>query len=375
VKESNAFEKATMLASMARVEPDEKEARRLARESLATSRLCADAYAILAKLEEDPERTEDLYRQGLEAARTLIGEEGFANEAGRFGETESTRPYLRTLVELIGDLARRGKEGEALLLGRDTLRLNPADPGRLRPVLVGPMIAADRDEEAGELARNSWEDDRDTMAFARALLAFRGSGDSPGARRSLALALSSQPDAVPYVLGELPLPSPDEECGLQEDGAIVASGVKGAFEASPGALEWLAAHRGLYGTASVLLVQQVAAGAALTAYRASVRAVVLEFAEMAGIEARIDYRLGGIAEVRATGDLPQVAELAESLLEEGFFGFVIELERSELAAAFDDLEPEGLVSFVNAQTFTEHPVNAERGDVFDASSEAERDHA
>jgi hypothetical protein len=85
-----------------------------------------------------------------------------------------------------------------------------------------------------------------------------------------------------------------------------------------------------------------------------------ELAEVAGIEARIDYRLGRIAEVRATGDLPQVAELAESLLEEGFFGFVIELESSELAAAFDDLEPEGLVSFVNAQTFTEHPVNAQR---------------
>ena len=65
MEESNAFEKATMLASMARVEPDEKEARRLARESLATSRLCADAYATLAKLEEDPERAEDLYRQGL----------------------------------------------------------------------------------------------------------------------------------------------------------------------------------------------------------------------------------------------------------------------------------------------------------------------
>jgi hypothetical protein len=103
--------------------------------------------------------------------------------------------------------------------------------------------------------------------------------------------------------------------------------------------------------------------------------MVLEFAEVAGIEARIDYRLGGIAEVRATGDLPQVAELAESLLEEGFFGFVIELERSELAAAFDDLEPAGLVSFINAQTFTEHPVNAERGKVFAASSEAERGHA
>lgn len=360
MEESNAIKKASMLASMARVEPDEEEARRLARESLATSRLCADAYTILAKLEKDPERAEDLYRQSLEAARTVIGEKGLANGASRFGETESTRPYLRTLVDLVGDLVRRGNKGDALLLGRDTLRLNPADPGRLRPVLVGPMIAADRDEEASELARDSWEDDRDTMAFARALLAFRGSGDSPDARRRLALALSSRPDAVPYVLGELPLPLPDEEYGLQEDGAIVAFGVKGAFEATPGALEWLAAHRGLYGTASVLLVHPVAAGPAVTAYRASLRAVVLELAEVVGIEAGIYYRPGAIAEVRATGDLPQVAELAESLLEEGFFGFVIELERRELAAAFDDLEPAGLVSFVDAQTLTERPVNEER---------------
>ena len=79
-----------------------------------------------------------------------------------------------------------------------------------------------------------------------------------------------------------------------------------------------------------------------------------------GIEARIDYRPGGIAAVGAAGDLPQVAELAESLLEEGFFGFVIELERAELAAAFDDLESEGLVGFVNAQTFGEHSADAER---------------
>lgn len=358
--ESNAIEKASMLATMARVEPNEEEARRLARESLATSRLCADAYTILAKLEKDPERAEELYRRGLEAARMVIEEKGFANEASRFGETESTRPYLRTLVDLIGDLMRWDKRGEALLLGRNTLRLNPADPGRLRSVLVGPMIAADLDEEAGELARNSWEDDRDTMAFARALLAFRGSGDSPDARRRLALALSSRPDAVPYVLGELPLPAPDEEHDLQEDAAIVASGVKGAFEATPGALDWLAAHRELYGTASVLLVQHVAAGPAVTAYRASVRATVLELAEVVGIEAHIDYRPGGIATVGAAGDLPQVAELAESLLEEGFFGFVIELERGELAAAFDDLEPEGLVGFVDAQTSGEHPANAER---------------
>ena len=120
------------------------------------------------------------------------------------------------------------------------------------------------------------------------------------------------------------------------------------------------AHRGLHGTASVLLVHRVVAGPAVTAYRASVRAVVLELAEVAGIEAGIYYCPGAIAEVRATGDLPQVAELAESLLEEGFFGFVIELERRELAAAFDDLEPEGLVSFADAQTSTGHPVNAER---------------
>ena len=120
------------------------------------------------------------------------------------------------------------------------------------------------------------------------------------------------------------------------------------------------AHRGLHGTASVLLVHHVAAGPAVTAYRASLRAVVLELAEVVGIEAGIYYRPGAIAEVRATGDLPQVAELAESLLEEGFFGFVIELERRELAAAFDALEPVGLVSFVDAHTLTEHPVNEER---------------
>lgn len=357
--ESNPIEKASMLASMARVEPDKEEARRLAGESLATSPLCADAYTILAKLEKDPERAEELYRRGVESARTVIGEKGAANEAGSFGETESTRPYLRTLLDFIGDLVRRGKTGEALLLGRDTLRLNPADPGRLRSVLVGPMIAADLDEEAGELARDFWEDDRDTMAFARALLAFRRSGNSPDARRRLALALSSRPDAVAYVPGELPLPAPDEEYGLREDAAIVASGVKGAFETTPGALGWLAAHRELHGTASVLLVQHVAAGPAVTAYRASVRAMVLELAEVVGIEARIDYRPGGIAAIGAAGDLAQVAELAESLLEEGFFGFAIGLERGELAAAFDDLEPEGLVGFVNAWAPGEDPTDAE----------------
>jgi len=69
---------------------------KLAKEALAISPDCADAYNLLAEEAETVEEAKELYQKGVKAGRRALGEEVFkVDKGGHFWGYVPSRPYMR----------------------------------------------------------------------------------------------------------------------------------------------------------------------------------------------------------------------------------------------------------------------------------------
>jgi tetratricopeptide (TPR) repeat protein len=216
----------------------------LARQALAISPDCAEAYVLLAEHAHTPELAIGLYDLAVAAGRRAIGE-SFDGLVGEFWGHVGTRPYMRARLELAETLERVGRIEEAIGHYKDLLRLNPGDNQGVRYMLVPRLILEGRDREAAEVVAAYPEDIGAEMRYSAALLAFRRSGDSPDSRDALARATAMN-RFVPKRLIE-----PDEEKAAwiehfapgSDDEAIACAAETGAaWRATPGALDWLRAR-------------------------------------------------------------------------------------------------------------------------------------
>ena len=74
-----------------------KQRVKLAKQALAISEDCADAYVLLAQeTARTPEEALDFYQQAVDAGKRAIGD-GFDDLAGDFWGVLETRPYMRAL--------------------------------------------------------------------------------------------------------------------------------------------------------------------------------------------------------------------------------------------------------------------------------------
>src|SRR5947209_3453571 len=125
---------------------------RLAREALAISPDCADAYVLLA---EETARTPDealkLYEEGVRAGERALGPEAFAEDAGNFWGILETRPYMRARAGVAECLWAMGEAGRAVEHFRELLRLNPGDNQGNRYPLARLLLQEGRDEELDAL--------------------------------------------------------------------------------------------------------------------------------------------------------------------------------------------------------------------------------
>jgi hypothetical protein len=81
-------------------------------------------------------------------------------------------------------------------------------------------------------------------AYARALLAFRLSGRSVAADRELRDALRVNSHVPELLCSDAPLPQPPHYApGSLEEACIAADELRSAFQATPGALDWIADGR------------------------------------------------------------------------------------------------------------------------------------
>ena len=102
------------------------------------------------------------------------------------------------------------------------------------------------DEQARKLLDQYRNDIEATWSYGRALVTFRAEGDTPNSRRLLGEARRRNPHVPAYLLGLKRLPDrrPDlVTLGDESEATNCAAGQSGAWADTPGALEWLAAHR------------------------------------------------------------------------------------------------------------------------------------
>jgi tetratricopeptide (TPR) repeat protein len=202
---------------------------RLARQALAISAECADAYVLLAEMAEDPQEMRSLYEQGVEAGERALGPKIFVEEVGQFWGIVETRPYMRARLGLAEVLWATGERQAAITHLRELLRLNPGDnQGARYPLAVwllseGDLAAAERLlGEYPEEITASW-------AYTRALVLFRRRGAGKQADQALVGALESNPFVPQFLLGAKLPKSVPEYVGIGDENEAIDY-VAGAYQ-------------------------------------------------------------------------------------------------------------------------------------------------
>jgi len=215
----------------------------LAKEALALSPLCADAYALLAQESaKSLDERLDFYRQAAAAGEKALGKACFRDDVGHFWGLVETRPYMRARQGLAEALWEKGEKDEAVAHYQDMLRLNPNDNQGIRYLLIDWLLELGRDAEAAELIKRYKGDGAASWSWSRALLAFRQNGDSRDARAALARAVSDNEYIAPLLLGETKMPRrlPDYYgLGDKDEAVLYVQHAAGAWSAVAGALAWL----------------------------------------------------------------------------------------------------------------------------------------
>jgi tetratricopeptide (TPR) repeat protein len=226
-------------------EHDEQLRVQLAKEALAISPDCADAYVLLAEHAHSRKEALALYEQGMAAGERALGAEAFQQDVGHFWGILETRPYLRARLGLAHALWTAGRRDEAVQHLQDMLRLNPNDNQGVRYTLAGFLLFLDRDDDLARLFQQYPEETSTAWAYTQALLAFRHQGDTPDAQRLLKEARKTNKHVPAYLLGEKfpPTEQPghyspgDESEALNYIGSFLA-----AWKSTPGAIAWLRAN-------------------------------------------------------------------------------------------------------------------------------------
>ena len=226
--------------------PTRQRAVALAKEALAISPDCADAYVLLAgETAGSLEEAIELYRKGVEAGERALGDKVFKEYVGHFWGILETRPYMRARAGLAQYLWEAGEREKAVAHYRDLLRLNPNDNQGIRYILMPCLIELGRDEDAEKLYKQFEDDGMAVWMYSRALLDFRKYGDDRRAEKPLKAALGENRHVPSYLLGRKKMPRTLPEYqgfGDANEAVLYVNANRTAWEATPGALEWLAAR-------------------------------------------------------------------------------------------------------------------------------------
>ncbi|NLX13801.1 MAG: hypothetical protein GXY44_09140 [Phycisphaerales bacterium] len=170
-----------------------------------------------------------------------MGRERFEKDAGHFWGLLDTRPYMRARLGLARCLELLGRDEEATNHYCEMLRLNPGDNQGVRYLYLPLLLKLGRDAEAARYMKDSQDEVTAVWAYTRALLAYRLGGNCSSAQMELRKAVKTNPHVAACLLAD---EEPDEvpesfSLGSHEEAEICATELRSAFDATPGALEWL----------------------------------------------------------------------------------------------------------------------------------------
>ena len=172
-----------------------------------------------------------------------LGSSFFSENMGDFWGISTTRPYMRARLGLAASLAAMGNINEAVAHYQELLRLNPGDNQGVRYFLLPKLLAAGRDLDAAKLLKQ-YDEESANWAYARALLAFRLSGRGAAASRELRTALRINAHLPELLCSDAAIPQPPHYAfGSFEEACVAAEELRPAFQAAPGALDWILEER------------------------------------------------------------------------------------------------------------------------------------
>jgi hypothetical protein len=209
---------------------------------------CADAYVILSADLSFPDRQTKIrfLEEGVKAGHRALGPRYFKEEVGSFWGILETRPYMRALCALAGELEADGQSDAARAHYYELLRLNPHDNQGVRYSLIPLLVSLKRLKEAGPLLKQYTGDDGVWVVYSRALMHFKQrGGDTKVARAALAEAVASNRHVIDYLLdpnfnAKLPTPgyySP----GGKDEAYCYAQDWRQDWHKTRGAIAWLIA--------------------------------------------------------------------------------------------------------------------------------------
>lgn len=214
----------------------------LAREALAISEDCADAWIVLAT--DDATTIDDarvLIERAVAAGERALGVAFFEENVGHFWGILETRPYMRARRELANLYLASGEHEIASVLLEDLLRLNPGDNQGNRYELLECFQLMGDDVRVGRLLDRYDDDSAAEWVYGRALWAYRVYGDGPFAIAALEEAFAANPYIAPYMFGlwRVPAEPPDSYTPGSVDEAALYVGYFGQlWSDTPGASEW-----------------------------------------------------------------------------------------------------------------------------------------
>lgn len=226
---------------------DRDERIAMAKEALAVSGLCADAWIEVAYETSDIVEAREFYERaaaaGKEAIRLELGPDAFTDYAGNFWGVLLTRPYMRAVAGLSDLMWDMGEREESIALMREMLRLNPNDNQGMRSYLVSRLFALDDLPGVENLLETYREPDFAEWNWNMALLTFRREGDSAGAASILGQAIEANPFVPKLLTGATPVPAstpPHYSLGSPEEGIFYAILNGRNWSDTKGALIWVA---------------------------------------------------------------------------------------------------------------------------------------
>lgn len=242
-KERERALRAAEIVDEANFEPGRNKRIKLAREALAVSPDCPDAYILLAcdSAKDDKERLFFL-TQAVEAGERLIDKEIFDKYQGQFWGIIETRPYMRARMELA--LLRYDLKDfdQAISDFQDILRLNENDNMGARYYLWSLMFQTKRFNELQKSMNKYKDEDTACWQYSRALLSFCLHGFSKQSNKYLSEAIKQNKYVLEYLLGKakMPIYTPEGyQLGSRDEAIIYADVFADAWKEMNGALDWL----------------------------------------------------------------------------------------------------------------------------------------
>lgn len=201
-----------------------------------------DAYNILAELELNPVKEEQLLLKAIEVGEKELGKNFFKEHIGHFWGIVSTRPYMRAKYNYAVFLHDADRLEEAIHQYKELLQLNPNDNQGVRYELFIAYVEQGLLKKAEALLKKFDETMTANGTYNLVLIEFLLNGATKKAKQLLQKAKQQNPFVPDYLLGKKSIPMflpKHYQLGSEEEAIIYADNHWNLWAGNPKLLDFL----------------------------------------------------------------------------------------------------------------------------------------